>query len=108
MKAKIHEESPKSNLENTWKKAWEDTSASTIMCYLEDLRKFLDSLGKSLDGPYTFASKELVEIIKSRPDYPELERKMKKVYGPGWELVPYEEADKKLIQEADPIVVQDK
>lgn len=96
MKAYTREEHLKSNCKSTWENAWRDASTSAIRCYLEDFRKFLKSLEKSFDGPFTFASREMVEIIKNRPDYPELEKGMKKIYGDGWELISYEEADDKL------------
>ena len=77
-------------------KAWKDVSISDIKFYFEENQKFLESICNSLGGgPYTFVSNELFEIIKSRPDYPEIEKEMKKVFGSGWKLVPYEEADKK-------------
>lgn len=97
MKAYMREENPKSNLESTWKKSWRDASVSDINLYLIKVQEFLESICNSLGGgPYTFVSDELFEIIKSRPDYPDIEKEMKKVFGSGWELVPHEEADKKL------------
>lgn len=97
MKAYMREENPKSNWKSTWENAWRDASTSDIKLYLEEFQKFLESICNSLGGgPYTFVSNELFEIIKSRPDYPEIEKDMKKVLGPGWELVSYEEADDKL------------
>ena len=88
MKAYMRKESPKPK--------WENVSAKSIICDLENLGKYLHSLANAPSGPFTFLPKELVEIVKSRPDYPELERKMKMAFGSGWELVPLEEADEKL------------
>lgn len=97
MKAYMREGTPNPNVESTWKKSWKNASTSDIKLYLEELQKFLESICNSLGGgPYTFVSDELFEIIKSRPDYPEIEKEMKKVLGPGWELVPYKDADKKM------------
>lgn len=97
MKAYMREENPRPNLKSTWENEWKNASTSDIKLYLEDLKKFLESICNSLgEGPYTFVSDELFEIIKSRSDYPEIEKEMKKVLGPGWELVPYKDADKKL------------
>ena len=84
-------------MKSTWENEWKNASTSDIKLYLEDLQKFLESICNSLgEGPYTFVSDELFEIIKSSPDYPELEKGMKKIYGDGWELISYEEADDKL------------
>lgn len=38
----------------------------------------------------TYVPKSLYDAITSRPDWPELELRMKDIYGESWELVPYE------------------
>lgn len=47
----------------------------------------------------TYVPKRLYDDIISRPDWPEIERDMKKIYGDTWELVPIyfkkEEAEEK-------------
>ena len=41
---------------------------------------------------YTIVGKNTREAIMNRPDWPELEKKMKAIYGDDWMLVTHEEA----------------
>lgn len=93
MKSYMCESSPKSK--------WENISAKSIICDLEDLGKYLESLQNAPVGPFTFVPKDLFDYATGLPEYPEFERMMKKAYGSEWKLVPLEQVPKEIYRKRE-------
>lgn len=49
----------------------------------------------------TLVPQSIKDALTSRPDWPEIDRRMKSVYGDKWELVSYEEAVQSCKPEED-------
>lgn len=56
---------------------------------------FVETINRWRERPpqpvVTYVPRQMKDALESRPDWPELETRMKSMYGPSWRLVAYEE-----------------